>query len=419
MTNCHPLHLPEIQDLIAHHLDIPSLLASSLVCKDWCHSFRQVLWQSVATSPSGPNFDEPYAQDLLRHIRHLHVRIRLFDLPLPTYGYSCLASLKISPIDESHNVNMWASLIEVVQNLAKRKDNPLSSIELNTQAGSLEFWLALSTCRRLRSLTLVDLLINEPKFPAFWKVCSTVESIHLRNTKAQAYGHPAEPAFRKRFFRLKHLTMEGASALLWGGLSGQSSLPWIRAPNLETVSLTGEEILRKSDLKNWVLDIEWANEAADLGSVFYGRNGIEYDLEYMYSSSYEAPDNGSDIVDGDEEDLDMEQYDGLIPGKKIHSFECRYPPLDYGGSMSTVIENMHLVQKMSINRLKSASRCLESLSEHLETLVELNIWQCYLPSTTVVMFLEECPLLQVFVGDVVGSGVVLESQPWVCGDEDV
>lgn len=108
--------------------------------------------------------------------------------------------------------------------------------------------------------------------------------------------------------------MEGASALLWSGLSGQSSLPWIRAPNLETISLTGEENLRKSDLKNWVLDIEWANQAADLDGALYGHNGIEYDLEYMYSSPYEAPDNGSDSTDGDEEDLDMEQYQGLIPG---------------------------------------------------------------------------------------------------------
>ncbi|KAI9232563.1 MAG: hypothetical protein BYD32DRAFT_466144 [Podila humilis] len=343
---------------------------------------------SVATSSSGPNFDEPYAEDLLQRIHHLHVCFRLFDLPLPTYGYLRLSSLTISPIDESHNVNMWASLIEVVQNLAKRRDNPLSTIELNTQAGSLELWSALSTCHQLRSLTLVDLQINEPKFPAFWKVCSTVESIHLCNTKAQAYGHPAESAFRKRLLYLKQLTMEDASALLWSGLSGQSSLPWIRAPNLETVSLTGEEILRKSDLKNWVLDIAWAKQAADFGGMFYGRDGIEYDLEYVYATPYEVPDNASDIVKSDEEDLDMEQYDGLIPGEKIHSFECRYPPLDYGGSMSTVIENMHLVQKMSINRLKSASRCLESLSKHLETLVELNIWQSYLPSTTVVMFLE-------------------------------
>lgn len=413
MTHRHPLHLPEIQDLIGHHLDTSSLLAATLVCKDWCASFRPALWHTVISSSCSPDFGDPYAQKFLRHIRHLHVRIRLFDWPLPTYGFSRLTSLTISSVEDGYNANLWASLTEIVQNLAKQKANPLSSIELHAQPGPVEFWTALSTCL-LKSLALMDLFVSEPKFPAFWQVCSTVESIHLRNTKAQAYGHPAEPVFRKRFFHLKHLTMEGDSALLWSGLNGQPALPWIQAPNLETVALRGEKHLHGSDLKNWVMDIEYANLAVDCGYTFYGHNGIEYDMIYEYYSAYEVPDDISDSAVTDKEDLDMEQYDSLVPGKKIHSFECRYPPLDYGGTMSVVIRNMELVQKVIINRLKSASIGLKSLTAHLETLVELDLLQCYLPSMMVVRFLEECPRLQVYIGDVVESGAVRESGPWAC-----
>ncbi|KAF9299099.1 hypothetical protein BGZ74_009106 [Mortierella antarctica] len=323
-----------------------------------------------------------------------------------------MTSLTISIVEDGYNDDLWESLTEIVQNLTRQKVNPLSTIELHTQAGPVAFWTALSTCH-LTSLTLADLFVDEIKFPAFWKVCSTVKSIHLRNTQARADGHPAEPKFRKRFFRLKHLIMEGASALLWSSMGGKPALPWIRAPNLETVSLTGYETLHKSDLKNWVLDIDFAKQAADSGCMFYGRDGIEYYMEYEYYNAYELPDNGGDGLDDDQEGLEMLQYDGLIPGAKIHSFDCRYPPLD-DCTISVLIGNMDSVQKMAVNRLKNAIRSLASLMAHLETLVELDLWKCYLTSTMVVRFLEECPRLQVFVGDVVESGVVWKSRPWTC-----
>ncbi|KAF9330790.1 hypothetical protein BG006_006300, partial [Podila minutissima] len=138
------------------------------------------------------------------------------------------------------------------------------------------------------SLTLADLFVDEFKFPVFWKVCSTVKSIHLRNTQARADGHPAEPKFQKRFFRLKHLIMGGTSALLWSSMSGQLALPWIRAPNLET---------------SWVLDIDFAKQAADAGCMFYDRDGSEYYMEYEFYNAYEVPDNGGDGLDDDQEGL--------------------------------------------------------------------------------------------------------------------
>ncbi|KAG0022193.1 hypothetical protein BGZ81_008633 [Podila clonocystis] len=133
--------------------------------------------------------------------------------------------------------------------------------------------------------------------------------------------------------------MDGTSALLWRKTNGQSALPWIRAPNLETVSLTGHGALHESDLKNWVLDIDFAKQAADSGPMFFGRDGIEYDMN-----------NNGDGLDEDKEDLEIKQFGGLIPGAKTHSCECRYPPQDYDGTVSAVIENMDSVQKTAVNR---------------------------------------------------------------------
>lgn len=43
MRLIHPLHLVEIQGLIANHLDTIDLLACVLVCKAWSNSFRRAL----------------------------------------------------------------------------------------------------------------------------------------------------------------------------------------------------------------------------------------------------------------------------------------------------------------------------------------------------------------------------------------
>ncbi|KAG0094275.1 hypothetical protein BGZ93_007433 [Podila epicladia] len=120
--------------------------------------------------------------------------------------------------------------------------------------------------------------------------------------------------------------MEGTLGLLWSSMSRQPALPWIRASNLETVSLTGCKTLHKSDLKNWILDFDFAKQAAETGCMFYGRGGIEYEMEYEYCNAYEVLDNGDDSLDDDQEDLEVLQYDDLIPGAKIYSSECRYAP---------------------------------------------------------------------------------------------
>ncbi|KAG0020894.1 hypothetical protein BGZ82_011476 [Podila clonocystis] len=385
MAHSHPLRLPRFKvSSVITWTPLPSSLPLRL-------------------SSSSPDFDDPYTQNLLRHVRHLHVRSRLIDWHFPTIGFSRLTSLTISIVEDGYNGNMWASLIEIVQNLTNQIVNPLSSIELHIQAGPVELWTALSNCL-LKSLTLKDILSTYSCFQRSGRSAPQSSRFIFAIQEHGQTATPAEIKFRKRFFCLKHLIMEGTSALLWRRMSGRSALPWIRAPNLETVSLTGYEALHKSELENWVLDIDFAKQAADSG----------YDIEYEYYNAYEAPDNKGDGLDEDQEDLEIEQYSGVIPGAKIHSYECRYPPQDYGGTMSVVIENMDSVQKMAVNRLKNAPRGLHSLTAHLETLVELDLWQCYLPSTTVVRFLEECLRLQAFVGDALMSDVVRKSRPWAC-----
>ncbi|KAG0034595.1 hypothetical protein BGZ82_005696 [Podila clonocystis] len=113
---------------------------------------------------------------------------------------SKISPLSWHPMNDEHT--LWTPLIEIVHTLSI---GPLSSIELGRHAGTLSFWSALSTCTRLNSIKLSDLTLKHRLFVPFWRTVSRIESIHLRNATAIVPGHPFQPIFRKRFFRLKHV----------------------------------------------------------------------------------------------------------------------------------------------------------------------------------------------------------------------
>lgn len=113
--------------------------------------------------------------------------------------------------------------------------------------------------------------------------------------------------------------------------------------------------------------------------------------------------------------VETEQLRGLIPGKRIREFKCALPP-SYrdDGRLATVISNMDALEKSAVLNLWTAKRDLAPLTQHANTLVELDFWGCCLDGQFLIGFLEQCLRLQVFVASRVRAVVAVKSQSWVC-----
>lgn len=142
-------------------LNANGLLACMLVCKKWSNSFRLVLWNIVVTSSTGPDFFDPQSQPLLRHILYLETQ-------LPTLGFIHLVSLKICPLKTRGDLKdlnlLWTPIIAIIRTLSTR---PISTINLCSDAATVEFWAALASCTRLRTFILKGLTIPPWMFPPF------------------------------------------------------------------------------------------------------------------------------------------------------------------------------------------------------------------------------------------------------------
>lgn len=111
-----------------------------------------------------------------------------------------------------------------------------------------------------------------------------VESIHVRNATALASVHPFQPIFRKRFFRLKHVVLEGNSAVRW--TNGLSQLR-LRAPNLETIRCDGGNW--NTDLRNLAHEIGHANPAAAVGGSSKAAEGRDMACGTSITGTTRAP----------------------------------------------------------------------------------------------------------------------------------
>lgn len=82
--------------------------------------------------------------------------------------------------------------------------------------------------------------------------------------------------------------------------------------------------------------------------------------------------------------------------------------------MADVITNMEALERFVVHGVKDAMQALAPLKQHVETLVKLDIRDCGLTSEMLVMFLEQCPHLEVFTADKVDAAVAVVRQPWTC-----
>ncbi|KAF9373988.1 hypothetical protein CPB97_000202 [Podila verticillata] len=409
----HPLHLVEIQELVAEHVEWKDLYSCTLVCHSWSVSFRPALWRTVVVSSLGPDFSKPKSQEQLRHTRHLEIRMPTpSDNPLPTLSFLYLTSLKISPVglDSSDDEQaFWNPITDMILALST-STIPLSSIELYLRPGTNAFWAALLTCTTLRSLTLSSLHVDIKHVYRLWKVAQRVESITFRNATTKAASHIFRPAYRKPFFRLKHLVFEGDSSLHWmNGLS----LPWLRAPNLETIRCTSASAISYLDVLNLRLEAKAATEAAAEGALFYGPSEAESRVHYERGQFRDLWQGRNDMWCLGDPKEELELYRGWVPGRRIREFECVLPDMHHC-VMADVITNMEALEKFVVHGVNDAMRALAPLKQHVETLVELDVRDCSLTSEMLVMFLEQCPRLEVFTADKVDAAVAVTSQPWAC-----
>ncbi|KAG0022195.1 hypothetical protein BGZ81_008635 [Podila clonocystis] len=200
------------------------------------------------------------------------------------------------------------------------------------------------SCKHLRTLVLKDLAISRDVFQPFWRACHLVERLVLDCATVHA-DKSAHRWHRKRLARLKHIVLKGNSSVLNGG-----------------------------------------DEMAQEGG------GSELQIASTTSSSSDPA--------GTEHDHHLQ---GLVPGKRIREFQCvNLPrPLD-AGDLHKILSNMDALEKLYVRQLGrrlDTPHELAALSQHMETLVELDIWGCALEQCMLVSFLEQCPRLQVFVAD--------------------
>ncbi|KAG0039291.1 hypothetical protein BGZ82_008895 [Podila clonocystis] len=212
---------------------------------------------------------------------------------MPTQGYTRLQELEIrreSFVKEQKlaqigskggcAVDLWHLLAALIHSLAY---GPLCSVQLTSiDKASTEFWEALSQCRTLN--------------PAFWKICRSVETLTVILCEAMDCL-----LIHTRMLRLRHLIVDRSEIQGQHDEWVELTKPWICSPNLESLKYSYSCTSSCEDeFHEMVLDIKAAIVAAAEGRNYYA-----------------TPDSAP----GDEDDEEMEQYRGLIPGRKLHSLE--------------------------------------------------------------------------------------------------
>ncbi|KAG0351415.1 hypothetical protein BG005_009137 [Podila minutissima] len=388
----------EIQELIAQHLDTDSLLACLRVCKAWSISFSPALWNIVVASSSGPDFFAPQNQPLLRHIRVLDYHIRPLETQLPALGFTRLTTLKIGLskfrtfAQQLNGSNaLWTTMTAILHTLSQ---GPLSTLELSHGAPTEAFWDALASCTSLHTLVLKNLTITRSVFLPLWRTCCKVETLALHYMIVHPNSHTALPRFRRtRLARLRHVVLECGL----GTRSTEALWPLLCAPYLETVrcGTFGMALL--------VAETRDATMARREGRVFYRGGGMAQGELHL----------GANDDDDDEDPAETEQLRGLVPGEMIREFRFVYPFNNRVGSLPEVIATIRALERFEVREVKGANRILAPLVQHVETLVELDILGCDLTQEALVLFLERCPVLQVFVANKIDTEFAVKT-PWVC-----
>ncbi|KAI9236109.1 MAG: hypothetical protein BYD32DRAFT_437754 [Podila humilis] len=415
------LDLPEIHNLIAEHLSRETLLSCCRVSKDWHHSFLPYLWRSVDFHGSGPVFLGSDIDPRVAHIRRLNYNYSTFEGPMPTVGYTHLKELEIireSVVKERKLVltrpkggcalNLWHLPTAL---LRSQVNGPLTSVELTgIDNASIEFWDALSQCRSLMSFRLENVYCPVDWAP-FWKICLCVKTLAFVLTEGRDCL-----IIRRRMFLVKHLTVD-RSEIEGQRDNWQLAKSWTCSPNLETLKYCRSSTSPCEDeLHEMAEDIKAAIAAAAEGRNHYARapKGViqssgdgdddEHDGDYDYI-------NYND--DDKEKDEDMEQYRGLIPGKKLHTLETDNHDIR-DEDLGFIVNNMDTLRKLCVPYFSFGVVTFEALDRHRHTIVELNLRCGPNDSSQVLNTVTKCTQLQILTLSDVDSEAFVQSDSWTC-----
>ncbi|KAF9307371.1 hypothetical protein BGZ74_005811 [Mortierella antarctica] len=382
-----PFNVPEIQTLIAQHLDKEDYPKYGLISKAWHEVLRPEHWESVVFDAKGPFFHDWQAEHLVDHIRTLEYHAGAFQGSMPTDGYNRLTTLRIIHVHNRarREPEIWPPLVQLVQRMA---GGPLVAVELVSTNAIPEFWEALSHYH-LKSLSLENSMSPSPRdttaMACFWKICRSVETLNLRFSNGYAC-----PLIRSRLFQLKHLDLEHSN-IKSSNPDWSQARPWLCSPNLESLRFVHSKTSASgSELKAMAADIRAAMVAAAKGLNHYEQ-------------------------DKDHADEGLEQYRGLIPGKKLHSIEVGP---GFGGAsnedLCLLISNCDVLRKWCVPHSSLSALGFDSLLRHCDTLVELDLRTEMAMSPVVLALMCHCPHLEALSVDEMDISIFLRNLTWAC-----
>ncbi|KAF9384772.1 hypothetical protein CPB97_005391 [Podila verticillata] len=192
-------------------------------------------------------------------------------------------------------------------------------------------------------------------------------------------------------FLVKHLTVD-RSEIEGQRDDWQLTKSWTCSPNLETLKYCRSSTSPCEDeFHAMAEDIKAAIAAAAEGRNHY----INYN------------------DDDEEKDEDMEQYRGLIPGKKLHTLETDNHDIR-DEDLGFIVNNVNTLRKLCVPYFSFGAVTFEALDRHRHTIVELNLRCGPTDSSQVLNTVTRCSQLQILTLSDVDSEAFVQSNSWSC-----
>ncbi|KAG0291497.1 hypothetical protein BGZ96_005136 [Linnemannia gamsii] len=421
------LDLPEIMDIIGHHLSKDSLFNCIQVNRSWHNYLVPILWKSFIFSAYSHR-PLPTIKALVKHAHHVR-QLEFSGLTPPWYmsiGYKNLDFLKVVgersvPDDSSED-----SLTILIQ------DNPgLQRIILFDVGPHPEeaFWDAVAQLTELRSLIVNRTEVPPQNTHAFFRAISAytptlrLDRVYFKPIRAERGDDDEEEEEEEEEEQEEERGQNQAEGEGEGEEQQQESS--------EVTTQTGgndvqgrEDIANKTNDSEETHDYETETNFAYLPEVTFSRLKTLY-LFDLTGSGYDklpwilehAPRlenlswRGSNDFEFPTESLTSALESGKL--SRLESLELRGSHLK-DTEIAQILSHMNRLVKLVAPQTELGPLAMKQLFQHYETVRELDISGCKnVRSWMIQMFLCKFASLEVFVADML-SLQDITTDPWVC-----